>query len=178
MEFRVDCSCGNYVLVSEGAAGSTRDCSCGRIVPIPSLKELRLQAGLPPYELSPGMVIEYLLAQRTLPPNKECVQCRIETNEIVQVEIECEKTWVHGRGILFWIALVLLAPFNAFGVWVLERGNEEVYGENKRYTVPIAICAKCRKSLCNRTRVNQALQSIPEYGRLLDKYPDATVTLV
>lgn len=49
MNFVVRCSCGAGLSVPEGAAGNEELCrSCGRAVTIPTLSELRAQAGLPP----------------------------------------------------------------------------------------------------------------------------------
>lgn len=41
MAFALSCPCGNQVEVSEAQAGSWAKCSCGRDVPVPSLRELR-----------------------------------------------------------------------------------------------------------------------------------------
>ncbi len=43
MEFQVACDCGNVLWVSEGMAGSSTTCSCGRTVAVPSLSALRAQ---------------------------------------------------------------------------------------------------------------------------------------
>jgi hypothetical protein len=47
MEYHVACSCGNVLPVSEGMAGSSTACRCGRTVPVPSLGELRGEAITP-----------------------------------------------------------------------------------------------------------------------------------
>jgi hypothetical protein len=44
VEFQLPCACGKPVTVTEGAAGGSVSCSCGRVVAVPSLRELRARA--------------------------------------------------------------------------------------------------------------------------------------
>jgi hypothetical protein len=53
MDFNVRCECGIPLLISEGAAGARVPCDCGRTVIIPSLDELRKQAGVRPPDPNP-----------------------------------------------------------------------------------------------------------------------------
>jgi len=41
MKYLVACECGNQLAVTEGMAGSTAPCPCGRSVAVPSLRTLR-----------------------------------------------------------------------------------------------------------------------------------------
>jgi hypothetical protein len=41
MEYRLACECGQQISFSEGAAGNTLQCACGRSVTVPSLGELK-----------------------------------------------------------------------------------------------------------------------------------------
>src|SRR5262245_44112031 len=54
MEFRVPCECGKDVTVTAGQAGLTVHCECGRAVAIPSYRELRAAASLPPPRVRAG----------------------------------------------------------------------------------------------------------------------------
>jgi hypothetical protein len=45
MSIRIACECGGFVTAKEGSAGSKVLCTCGRMVPVPSLRELRRQHG-------------------------------------------------------------------------------------------------------------------------------------
>ncbi len=47
MDYPLACICGNVLAVSEGMAGSSATCPCGRTVPVPSLGELRGEAITP-----------------------------------------------------------------------------------------------------------------------------------
>jgi hypothetical protein len=44
MEYQLPCECGQMITVSEGSAGATIPCGCGRSVKVPSLSDLRLLA--------------------------------------------------------------------------------------------------------------------------------------
>jgi len=49
--FHIDCECGNRISVTEDAAGARLNCSCGRIVQVPGLYDLRQRVRL---SLTPG----------------------------------------------------------------------------------------------------------------------------
>jgi hypothetical protein len=83
MDFRMSCRCGRPFVVTEGAADATVEChDCGRV---PSLKELRIEAGLPPCNASPELVIERLLESGITPGGDTCVHCGLPTDETVQI---------------------------------------------------------------------------------------------
>ena len=44
MNFEIACECGKSLVVTEGMAGTSTTCSCGRVVPVPSFGDLRKQA--------------------------------------------------------------------------------------------------------------------------------------
>jgi len=45
-------------------------------------------------------------------------------------------------------------------------------------SLPLPVCDGCRQSLGRRKAIKQAVQKIPLYGELLQKFPDAKLTLV
>jgi hypothetical protein len=175
LQFRVNCECGNQIVVKEGSAGARIACPCGRSISVPSLKELRIQAGLPPYELSPELVIEHLLAAGELPFGKTCVQCQQETDEIIQVNTECERAWVHRTGGFSWGTLLFSMFVLPIRIWFWERREETVYGKDKIYPLPLRVCQACQRTLRRQRAIKECLRRIPEYDRLLDKFPDAVV---
>src|SRR5262245_58695849 len=127
-EYRTDCSCGKRFTVTEGDAGGTLRCSCGHIVRVPSLHELRAQIGLTPYDLSPELVIENLLAAGRLPPTKSCTCCGRETDEILQVVTECERSWVRWTGGVSWAHLLAMM---ILPIWLWERSERKEFGRDK-----------------------------------------------
>jgi hypothetical protein len=178
MEFRVDCTCGAHFMVREGLAGTKRTCTCGRVVTVPPLHELRRQIGLRPYEVSPELVIEHMLASGELPADHACVRCGAETDAVVHVQAECERVQVRTGGEPTWllVLLLLISPvLLLMGLLLRQRGDQKEYGKDKIYMLPLAVCPKCRSTLRNPTEIKDALCRVPEYRQLLDKFPDASV---
>src|SRR5438552_19001998 len=115
MKFRVNCPCGDYLEVGEGAAGASFACSCGKPLVVPSLAELRTRAGLPVNHISPEFVVEHLLLTPDALTGKSCVECGKETNAIVQVVTECERAVIVQSGGFSWpIFLIALFLFPVF----------------------------------------------------------------
>jgi hypothetical protein len=178
MDFRVDCPCGSHLTVTEGSAGATVECRCGRPLAVPPLKQLRLRAGLPAYDLSPELVLEHHLAAGGLPADSHCVQCGVSTHEALHVVVECEKAI--RKGGFSWAAFLLSAlfsPLAAIAHVVLPIEEEVQHGSDKYYTLPLALCEHCLKTFRTRSGLKQCLRRIPVYARLLEKFPDAKVHL-
>ena len=177
MDFRIDCQCGLCFTVTEASAGGTVDCPCGRAVSVPSLKELRLRAGLPPYNISPETVIEQLLATSQLPGSKTCVRCGADTSDIIHVVTECERSWTHREGGFSWMTLLVTALFFPIALWLWVRKEEKEYGKDKVYALPLPLCRACEPAVRGRKALKQCLMKIPDYSRLLEKFPDARLTV-
>jgi hypothetical protein len=185
MKFRVDCPCGEHIEVGEGAAGATFMCSCGRPIAVPSLAELRTRAGLPANHISPEFVIEHLLLTRDLVPSKACVECGIDTDAIIHVQTECERVVKERSGEFSWpLFLFLLFVCPLWWLWYLwayvligERPQEHEFGRDKIYPLPLRVCKACQQKLSNAAIIKQSLRKVPEYDFLLEKFPDARVTL-
>jgi hypothetical protein len=62
------------------------------------------------------------------------------------------------------------------GVALQGRGRRE-YGKDKIYTLPLAVCQECQSDLRGERKLKEALRHVPEYNRLLNKFPDAVVRL-
>lgn len=175
MEFQVPCECGKELTVSEAAADSRRECACGRAVVIPSLKEMRLRAGLPAYNIPPEKLIEHMLAAGEVPGEGRCAGCGKPTREIARFEIECERSWTINEGASWGTVLLsIFWPARFF----LGGGEKRTYGSDKIYTLPLPLCAACFPALSGEAEIKRCLWSVPVYRGLLDKFPDAKVRLV
>jgi hypothetical protein len=142
MDFRVPCECGGYVTVSEGAAGAHVNCSCGRIIDVPSLSELRERAGLPAHHVTAKVIIENMLANGELPTMPACVRCKSATDDTFTVTVECEKAWGRDPGPIWPIVWL----FAWWGVVLIQREGKE-YGSNLMLHLPIRMCGSCRRRL-------------------------------
>jgi len=166
--------------VREGLAGTKRECSCGRVVIVPPLHQLRSNAGLNAYNVSPELVIEQLLVAGRLPPDKACVQCGQDTDELLYIDTECEKAVVHTPGkvaLPFVLLSLLFSPVWALLILVMQRdrGPQVEFGKDKIYALPLPVCHGCRGSLRNVSDIKESLCVVPEYRQLLEKFPHAIV---
>jgi hypothetical protein len=185
MKFRINCPCGDHIEVGEGAAGATFQCACGRPISVPSLTELRTRAGLPANHISPEFVIEHLLVTGELVCGNSCVECGIDTDALIHVQTECERVFKVRSGDFSWplfLFLLVFCPlFWGWYLWafILVRASEEEheYGRDKIYPLPLRICLTCQQKLKNPALIKQCLRKIAEYDLLLEKFPDAKVSL-
>jgi hypothetical protein len=115
-----------------------------------------------------------MLAAGELPPTKKCVCCGAETDEILRVVTEYERAWVERTGGFSWAAF-LLSLFLPVTIWYWERPGRHVIGRDKTYSLPLPICLGCRPMLRDPECIKQAMRAIPDYARLLDKFPEAKV---
>ena len=113
MEFKLNCPCGQVLAVPASAAGSSLPCACGRTHQVPSLSELRKQAGLPAFRANAVLLIEDMKAGGEL-PLPECLGCGRDTDETVVAIAECEKAWTPGATSTWW----QLVGFLFLGIWV------------------------------------------------------------
>jgi hypothetical protein len=185
MDFHLDCECGNRVAVTEGSAGATVDCACGRTIKVPSLSQLRKLHGLEPASLlNPVLLIEHLAAAGELPPGETCIQCGFPTSETLNVVAECEKVWIRRSGgvlkstLIFFISL-LFTPFVIF----YRGGVVGVYGRDLILPVPLRVCPDCKPEVekaaqaWSQASIKQLLRRVTVYDRLLDRYPNARIKL-
>lgn len=145
MSFYVPCECSESLCVSEGAAGASLRCSCGKTVVVPSLDELRKRSGLPARQTNPKTVIEYMLADGELPTATTCAGCGCATGEILYVTAECEKAWRSGpnwSGMI--VALLIVGPIWAY-LLSRKQGSGTEYGDNLILHLPIRTCSNCRR---------------------------------
>jgi hypothetical protein len=138
------------------------------------MAELRVRAGLPPFQLPPEVVIEGFLHTGEFPIGKLCGRCGVSTDEVVVVVTECERASVHGSGGFTWGHL-LVSLFA--GIFVREQGVVAEYGRDKIYPLPLPLCQPCRKKLWTQKQIRRCLAAVPEYRLLLEKFPTAKVQL-
>jgi len=178
MDFRIDCPCGEHIVVTEGSAGATLACSCGRPISVPSLPALRVAAGLPPEVSSPEQIIDRLLAAGKFPGTKVCIGCGFETDQVLDVLTVCETQYRTTTDMPLWFKVVALMISLPFGHWFYPRdGTAQWHGRDTIFLLPIPACEHCQRKLRRRKLLKKSMQQIPEYRSLLEKFPWAGVKL-
>jgi hypothetical protein len=179
MDITIACPCGEKFTRNEGSAGVRWKCSCGRDLQVPTLAELRRMSGEPE---DPERRIRGGIDKSELFPDRACCRCEARTDAWVPVMIECEPGNFDAGGfdwktLLFTIGLTLfLFPVGIGYILLRSRGpNAGSYG--KGYRVPLLICAACQKRL-DKGGLVECLRQVPVYDRLLDKYPEAKVSVI
>lgn len=147
MDFHVSCQCGESLRVSEGAAGARLNCSCGRVVVVPSLSELREQAGLAANQPSAKLVIESMLAGGELPTATTCAHCDRDANETVYLTAECEKAFGSEPDRTAAILAILIFGLWGWLVYLFRTREATEFGDNVILHLPVRLCPDCRRSL-------------------------------
>jgi hypothetical protein len=178
MQFQLPCDCGASVTVSEGEAGTRTICKCGRTVAVPSLGQLRRQAGVRVAGPSPELALEALLVAGKLPEEDECVLCSRPTTGCTTCVVVFERAVVSEGGTPWWATTLAFLVFGWLGL-LLARGSRrspQVWGKDREFTLPLRTCDRCRPGLVETEAVRRALRSVPIYRRMLDKYPGARIS--
>jgi len=131
MKFQIQCECGHKWAVTECDAGLRMNCACGRTTELPSLDELRREAGLSPMPLSVAGVIEQRVASGAALANMRCAKCATQTEQVVPLVAECER------------AYNVFEQTSFHGIVVDERYVGE-QGRSVAVPVPIRLCENCQ----------------------------------
>ena len=151
MDYDLSCECGHSVTVTEAAAGREIDCACGRTIKVPSFRELRERAGLQANNVSPALMIAHLLENGELYPPAECVWCGVESDDVMHIDVECERQWQQGAqstGDRIAAALV----FGWFGLLLFWRSDSRPVGNDLIFQLPVTVCPKCRTRFVPESR--------------------------
>ncbi|MEM7477396.1 MAG: hypothetical protein AAF483_20620 [Planctomycetota bacterium] len=142
-EFFVNCECGLAIGVRKSQAGGTASCKCGRVVSVPSLANLRRNAGLVGVKSAVEKNIEELLESGELPVD-HCVECKGQALEELKLLAVCESSHLSssssgsGDGLQFLFALLIGLTA------VLPKREDVVHGRDTIVDAPIPICPRCK----------------------------------
>ena len=175
MDYAVTCPCGKQIEVTAALAGSHVQCTCGQIVLVPALSQLRQNAGQRRYEIHVVDRVRQMVSDGRLPNGQSCIRCGREAQKISDFTVECQRPWIRGNGYLKTLFLTLIAPYWALRDIQDDYRNPEV-GAELIVRVPVRLCSKCSSKLGKRQRqLQQLLRKEPAYGELLREYPAARV---
>jgi hypothetical protein len=177
--FQLDCECGEKLTVPETAAGVTEECQCGRKVVVPSRNELRRRAGISELGLSPEIVVQTLLLAGKLPEEDHCVMCGAATDTVICCRTECERAYVKDGRPAWWVYVLGFLTLGWLGAALAygSRKEDREWGKDRIFPLPLRICDGCRRELTSSAKLKTALGRVPVYRSLLEKYPDAKVSL-
>jgi hypothetical protein len=130
--FHIDCECGKRTTVSAGAAGVKVNCSCGRILQVPDLQELRIRSGLSPHAINTATKITLMVESGELPNETTCAACQEQTHTMLNVVAACEFIWITTEEI------------SVSGVVVSERELSQ-HGRELTVPTPIIMCDDCQR---------------------------------
>jgi hypothetical protein len=175
MEFVVSCSCGRKMTVTEGSAGARITCDCGRLVQVPKLRELRERSGGTFLGPSPEFILEQRLLHRDLEPTR-CLNCGGSEYDKYRCTVTCVTARVRDRGDVSWSFFILGI---LLGLIVLFRHRDErEYGRDIILPLPVGLCSNCRGKVVGRDDIKELLCQVRDYKNLLEKYPEAHLSLV
>jgi hypothetical protein len=143
-------------------------------VAVPSLSALKASAG--ESAMSAEVRIEQMLQRGMLPEETACLVCRTPTKHAAHAWMVCERAtvqqpgdWETGR----WWFVTMLFGFLTFR----KQLRETTEGRDLRFRLPLRVCRDCAGPLRNPKVLKGILLDVPVYAELLDKYPDADVSL-
>ncbi len=142
MDFTVLCECGAVITVPMTSAGTQLQCSCGSTVEVPSLAQLRSNAGLAAVDVPLDYEVSRLLETGELPTDT-CVECGSAVAEVVKFVAVCEQFHVKKSGGLAWA--IMLISLGRFFIWQDEV--VELHGRTTIIPVPASLCDHCRRNL-------------------------------
>jgi hypothetical protein len=172
--YTVECECGAVRSVLPTDAGSRLPCACGREIVVPSLSALKATAGQS--AMSAEVRIEQMLQRGVLPRETNCLVCETPTTAVAHCWTTCERAVVQQP--TDW----QFSPWNVvslvFGVLTFRKvEHERSEGRDLRFRLPLRVCPDCTDQLRDPRRMKETLLDVPAYAELLDKYPDADVSL-
>ena len=182
LQVSLPCVCGRNVTARTKDAGGSIRCTCGNVVSVPRLSELRTLIGADPYITNPVEEIRKLQAQGNDPAGKTCLICGSAAPVLYKCRAECESSHVKRTGgddsygfariLLFLFLPVLLAL-----AIISRRRDRETFdrlGHDVEVSFNLPVCDPCSKTIGSVTRpaiAKKLMLQVPLYKELLEYYP-------
>ena len=180
--FVVTCGCGQCLAVGPAMAGGVVDCDCGGRVAVPSLSKLRQQTGADPYESGPIDTIRRMLAQGELPAGTCAVTGR-PTRDVLDLTVIVSNHLEQTREarIADTVSLTQAGFLGVFFRMLRDDTHDYRPVEGTEILVPTPLYLDARHHRRARKArldlVKRWLRTVPIYGKLLDAFPHAIVTV-
>src|SRR5262245_53757367 len=145
----LDCECGDRTLVTMAEAGVRLTCSCGRILQVPNLHELRMRAGLPPFPVPTATHVEGLVKAGDLPVGTTCARCSEPAVAVLHAMAACEFLWTTTE------------EWSISGIVVSDREVSQ-HGHDLVVPVPLRLCPDCQRAIFHPSWIERlSLAAIP-----------------
>jgi len=178
VDFSLECSCGQTLVVKATQAGTTMLCPCGAQVKVPSLSKLRERAGQPAYETGTIDVILGMLKRGELPAGDRCAVSGDATEDVVELQVEAERIYRAGDNLKLAVILsVLVSPF--FLLMAFFQKTRPDFGRETIVPTPLRVAGAYHAKVRNagQRALKRWLRTVPIYAKLLDEYPRAWVRI-
>ena len=82
-----------------------------------------------------------------------------------------------------WAYLVAYATLGLFAAAAMavarnKPSDAKVWGEDRTFSLPLRVCGKCSPGLVHPRKMREALCRVPVYRRLLEKFPEAKISMI
>jgi hypothetical protein len=187
-QYRVQCACGRELAATASMAGTVWRCACGQEIEIPVLSELRRLAGKAEYVTNIVEELRLRLSRGENPAGKQCLCCGVFTDELQSCEVVCEQPWnvTAKEGKSTMLSLLLMGMGALFGYLLFFRQHEApetepvAHGRETVIRLPMPVCADCQRlrgDLRRPVALRRMLLEVPDYRKLFEEYPGATIVL-
>jgi len=161
-------------------AGSTLSCSCGVTVEIPTLSRLRTDAGESSTHRNTVETIRQMIRDGELPVGQLCPWSGRPADDVMLVDIQCERSWVRDGDMDTRKAIAYVLCFGWIGAIIASNKSRprEECGRDTSVTVPLRISSDVRQKLLRLRRQRQwrtVLRQVPIYRQLLKEFPTARI---
>jgi hypothetical protein len=185
--FHIDCSCGQRIGLTAGKAGGAIACRCGRQLLVPTLAELRVQAGQDPYATNSVERARRLVEDGNW-PLEQCLACGSKADRVLRPALVAARAYARREGPdkELMMAKLLLTVFGVFAALLAmfksSSGSEEEpasRGHDLTLTVPLPVCNHCdpTKHWTKRRTVRKILKRVPELAAIFREFPETTVEI-
>ncbi len=165
-------------------------CPCGLTNPIPSLSQLRKEAGQAAYPSAIIDIINRMLDDRELPWGDKCAVSGTPTNDVMLLAVQCEiPSLPHiRRGGFGWAWQLLLSlcllPFGLIRVPLPSPAEKNVplpdlaLGHEGRVRIPLRVRRDHWQLVfeMSQEELRKLLATVPVYAKLLNHYPQANIS--
>jgi hypothetical protein len=127
-----------------------------------------------------------MIREGQLPWGQCCAATGMPTDDVILLDVECERSYVKNARSQLWGTILVIAGFFvclpvAIFMWLIGRdlvhSPAERLGRDVVITIPLRVCKDAQSSVLRsgQGRLKDLLRTVPVYERLLSDYRDARI---